>query len=99
MALTARQRAKLPKSAFTYHTGPRSNWKYPVPTKAQARKAGISEASRAKIHRAALSYSAKRSTSGSYRKVSSVVRKRGTVKTASQRRSSATRSGSRRGRR
>jgi hypothetical protein len=78
MALSAAQRRKLPRSAFVYapKSAPRSKWKYPVPTKAQAKKAGISEASRAKTHRAALSYSAKKSTAGSHSAVRAVVAKR-----------------------
>jgi hypothetical protein len=78
MALSARQRAKLPRSAFVYAPkgSPRSAWKYPVPTKAQARKAGISEASRQRTHQAALSYSARRDTAGSPRRVRAVVTRR-----------------------
>jgi hypothetical protein len=64
MALTTAQRNRLPRSAFALHSGPRSNWRYPAPTKAQARRAGISEAQRARTHRAALSYGARRSTRG-----------------------------------
>ncbi len=77
MALTAKQRARLPASAFVYHAGPRSNWKYPVPTKAQARKAGISETERIKVHRAAKSYAARGSTAGTPGRVNAVVHKRG----------------------
>jgi 3,4-dihydroxy-2-butanone 4-phosphate synthase len=62
MALTARQRAKLPASAFAYP----SKRAYPIPTKAQAKRAGISEAQRQRTHRAALSMSAKRATSGTH---------------------------------
>jgi hypothetical protein len=78
VALTAAQRRALPRSAFVYApTGtPRSSWRYPVPTRAQARAAGISEASRQRTHRAALAYSARRDTTGSRRTVASVVRKR-----------------------
>jgi hypothetical protein len=72
MALTTRQRNKLPSSAFAY-PGKRA---YPVPTRAQARAAGISERQRQQTHRAALSYSARSSTSGSYRHVSRVVARR-----------------------
>jgi len=77
MALTAAQRNKLPPSAFVY---PRTR-KYPVPTKAQARGAGISERQRQATHRNALSRAAQRNTSGTTSKVRSVVRKRhaGTV--------------------
>jgi hypothetical protein len=62
MALTAKQRNALPNSAFAYP----SKRAYPIPTKAQARKAGISEAQRQRTHRAALSMSAKRATSGTH---------------------------------
>jgi len=47
MALTAKQRNALPDSAFVY----RRSRMYPVPTKAQARKAGISERQRLGLHR------------------------------------------------
>jgi hypothetical protein len=70
--LTSTQRNKLPPSAFVY-PGQR---KYPVPTKAQARKAGISESQRLAIHRNALSRSAQRNTSGSYRTVAAKVNAR-----------------------
>jgi hypothetical protein len=87
MALTTRQRNALPRSAFVYapKSSPRSSWKYPVPTKAQARKAGISEASRAATHRAALSYSARRTTAGSPRTVRAVVARRHAGAVASMR--------------
>jgi hypothetical protein len=65
MALTTRQRNALPRSAFALKSGPRSNWRYPAPTKAQAKRAGISEAQRARTHRAALSYAGQRRTRGS----------------------------------
>ena len=48
--LTARQRNKLPPSAFLYPKGRR----FPVPTASQAKAAGISEAQRIGIHRSAL---------------------------------------------
>ena len=70
--LTTAQRNRLPNSAFVY---PKQR-KYPVPTKAQARKAGIPESQRQSMHRAALSYSARKSTSGSYRTVSKKVASR-----------------------
>jgi len=72
MALTAAQRRRLPNSAFVY---PKTR-KYPVPTKAQARKAGISEKQRAATHRNALSRAAQRNTSGTTSKVRSVVKSR-----------------------
>ena len=64
MALTTKQRNKLPRSAFALKSGPRSQWRYPAPTKAQAKRAGISEAQRQRTHRAALAYSSRRSTRG-----------------------------------
>ena len=72
MALTASQRSRLPNSAFAYP----SQRKYPIPTKAQARKAGISEAQRLRIHRNALSRAAQRGTMGSTAKVRGVVARR-----------------------
>jgi len=68
-------RAALPASAFVY---PKTR-SYPVPTAAQARKAGISETARLRMHRAALSYSAQKRTTGSYATVSKVVNRRSTA--------------------
>jgi hypothetical protein len=76
MALTAAQRNALPRSAFVYHAGPRSSWRYPVPTKAQARRAGISERQRVATHRSALSRAAQAKTMGSPPRVRSTVAKR-----------------------
>jgi len=76
MALSTAQRNALPRSAFVYHAGPRSAWRYPTPTRAQARRAGISEAQRARTHRAALSYSARRNTRGTLRTVRTHVARR-----------------------
>ena len=75
MALTAKQRAKLPRSAFAYP----SSRKYPVPTKTQARKAGISEKQRVGLHRNALSRAAQSGTAGSYRHVAKHVNRRSPV--------------------
>jgi hypothetical protein len=72
MALSARQRSKLPPSAFAYP----AQRKYPVPTKRQAAKAGISEAQRQRIHNAAKSYAGRRDTTGSLRHVAKVVGRR-----------------------
>jgi hypothetical protein len=69
MALTSAQRRKLPGSAFVYP----AQRKYPVPTKAQASAAGISEAQRLRIHRNALSRAAQPGTAGSTSKVAPVV--------------------------
>jgi hypothetical protein len=83
MALTAKQRNRLPSSAFVYP----SVRKYPVPTKNQARKAGISEKQRQGLHRNALSRAAQSGTMGTTGKVKSVVRKRhaGTVASVKKR--------------
>lgn len=88
MALSTKQRNALPASAFVYHSGPRSNWRYPVPTRSQAKRAGISERRRAATHRAALSYSARPTTRGHPARVRSAVRSRhaGAVKSMSRRR-------------
>lgn len=51
MALTARQRNALPPAAFI----DRTHRRFPVPTQAQARKAGISESQRVRTLRSALS--------------------------------------------
>lgn len=87
MALTAKQRNALPRSAFVYHSGPRSNWRYPVPTRSQARRAGISERQRLNIHRNALSRSAQRNTRGSHSTVRAHVARRhaGGVRSVSHR--------------
>jgi hypothetical protein len=76
--LTAKQRNALPAAAFVY---PRAR-KYPVPTKAQARKAGIPEAQRLRMHRNALSRASQRNTSGSYATVARKVRARAGGKVA-----------------
>lgn len=89
MPLTAKQRNKLPKSAFAL-PGQR---KYPVPTKAQAKKAGISEAQRVRTVKNALSRSAQKKTAGSPGKVRAVAAKRarGQVGTLKARRSGGSR--------
>jgi len=76
MALSAKQRNKLPRSAFAYP----AQRKYPVPTKSQARKAGISERQRVGLHRNALSRAAQKGTSGSYGHVARHVNRRSSVK-------------------
>lgn len=75
MALTTKQRDALPDKAFAY---PKKR-KYPVPTKAQAKKAGISEKQRLAIHRNALSRASQKGTSGTYDTVLTLVHKRSGV--------------------
>jgi hypothetical protein len=82
VALTAKQRRALPDSAFVY---PRQR-KFPVPTKAQAKRAGIGERQRLGLHRNALSRAAQSGTSGSYAKVAPIVRRRSAGKVASVKR-------------
>lgn len=91
MALSAAQRRRLPSSAFAY---PKQR-KYPVPTKAQARKAGISERQRLRLHRNALSRANQRKTSGSYGTIARKVRARsgGKVGTVSKSKGTITRPG------
>jgi hypothetical protein len=72
MALTAKQRAALPRSAFAIP----SKRKYPIPTKAQARKAGISEAQRIRLGRNALARSTNKRTAGSYPVIAKKARAR-----------------------
>lgn len=82
MALTAKQRRRLPRSAFAIP----SKRKYPVPTKAQARRAGISEAQRLRLHRNALARSTNKRTAGTYSTIAKKVRARsgGKVKSVSR---------------
>jgi hypothetical protein len=80
MPLTPRQRKKLPDSAFAY---PQSR-KYPVPTKDQAQKAGISEQLRLNIHRNALSRAAQAATSGNTPTVAKKVDQRSPIKPSSR---------------
>jgi hypothetical protein len=82
MALTSKQRSKLPKSAFAYP----SQRKYPVPTQSQAKKAGISERQRLGLHRNALARAAQSGTSGSYAHVARKVKARSGGKVASVKR-------------
>ena len=75
MALTTKQRNALPDNAFAY---PKKR-KYPVPTKKQAKKAGISEKKRLAIHRNALARAAQKGTGGTYSTVLKKVQKRSGV--------------------
>ena len=80
MALTSKQRNKLPDSAFAY---PKDR-KYPVPTKAQAQKAGISEKQRLNIHRNALSRAAQEATTGNTPTVAKKVDQRSPINPSSR---------------
>lgn len=81
MPLTAKQRNALPNSAFAYP----AKRAYPVPTKTQARNAGISETQRIGLHRNALARAAQANTSGSARHVRGKVATRSGGKIASVR--------------
>ena len=76
MALTKKQRDKLPDSAFAYP----DKRKYPVPTKNQAQKAGISEKQRLNVHRNALSRAAQQNTMGTPHHVAKHVDIRSPIK-------------------
>lgn len=75
MALTAKQRNRLPNSAFAYP----ARRAYPMPTKAQARKAGISEKQRLATIRNARSRVAQAGTSGSASTIARLARSRTTA--------------------
>jgi hypothetical protein len=94
MALTTAQRNRLPASAFAIP----SRRAYPMPTRAQARRAGISEAQRVRLHRNALARSTNRRTAGSYRTIAPVARRRAPqVRSTSRRAGTVTRPGYRTG--
>jgi hypothetical protein len=80
MALTAKQRNALPRSAFAYapKSAPRSKWRYPVPTAAQAKRAGISAKQNLGLNRNARSRAAQRATMGTKAHVSRISNKRTT---------------------
>lgn len=80
MALTTKQRSALPDNAFAY---PKKR-KYPVPTRAQAKKAGISEKQRLAIHRNALARAAQKGTAGTYSTVLKKVQRRSGVSKGSK---------------
>jgi hypothetical protein len=61
-----------------------------MPTKAQAQRAGISEAQRLRTHRNALARSSQKGTGGSYPKMARVARARTGGKVASVSRSKGT---------
>jgi hypothetical protein len=87
VSLTARQRNALPRSAFAYAPAgsPRSRWRYPVPTRDQARRAGIGERQRQATLRNAVARGAQRRTLGSYAKVAPSARRRAGAGSASSR--------------
>jgi hypothetical protein len=94
VALTAKQRKALPDSAFAL---PGSR-KYPMPTKAQAKRAGIGERQRLALHRNALARGAQKGTAGTYTTVAKVARARtaGKVASVSKSKGTVTRPGLRR---
>jgi len=70
-----------------------------MPTKAQARRAGISERQRLATHRNALSRGAQRNTGSNYQTVARIARKRtgGKIATVSRSRGTVTGAGMRKG--
>lgn len=96
MALTARQRSALPRSAFAIP----SRRAYPMPTRAQAKRAGIGERQRLNLHRNALARASSSRNGGSYRRMATVARGRtgGKVASVGRARGTVSRPGYRRGR-
>jgi hypothetical protein len=72
MGLTSKQRNALPNQAFAYP----AKRLYPVPTKGQARKAGISEAQRQRTLSAAKSFAGRKATRGTVAHVRRVANRR-----------------------
>ncbi|HSS11215.1 MAG TPA: hypothetical protein VLL25_15115 [Acidimicrobiales bacterium] len=72
MALTSKQRNALPPSAFL---DPKAR-RFPVPTKAQAAKAGIPEAQRVNTLRSALSRSAQSQARGAKKVTPTLARRK-----------------------
>lgn len=97
MALTAKQRNALPPSAFAIP----SKRAYPMPTAAQARKAGISERQRLNLHRNALARASDPGNRGSYPRMAKLARQRtgGKVTSVSRSKGTVSSPGLRRGRR
>src|SRR5262249_41248783 len=68
---------KLPRGAFAYapKSAPRSQWKFPVPSKAQAKRSHLSEADRYRLHRGSLRAAASPRTKLSYAAVVAASRR------------------------
>jgi len=80
MALTAKQRNRLPRSAFL---DPR-NRRFPVPTKAQARHAGIGEQQRVRTLRNALARAAQPQAAGVKKITPAMTRRKVKTRAAGQ---------------
>jgi hypothetical protein len=78
MALRSKQRTKLPDSAFAYP----SRRSFPVPTAAQAKRAGISRRTHMGMMRSALSRAGQSHTRGTYAHVAALVKRRSPEKIA-----------------
>lgn len=78
-AATRSGSGKLPRSAFAYapRGAPRSEWRYPVPSKAQARAVHLSEADRYRLHRGSLRAASSPRTKLSYEAVAAASRRHG----------------------
>lgn len=78
-AATRSGSGKLPRSAFAYAPlgAPRSEWRYPVPSKAQARAVELSEADRYRLHRGSLRAASSPRTKLSYASVAAASRRHG----------------------
>lgn len=93
--ISSKQRSALPPSAFAIP----SRRAYPMPTQAQARRAGISETQRLNLHRNALARSSSSKTGGSYSKMAQVARTRtgGKIPTVSRSKGTVSSPGVRKG--
>ena len=80
MALTTKQRNKLPRSAFLDPV----NRRFPAPTKTQARNAGISEAQRIRTLRSALSRAAQSQAQGVKKVTPAMARRKVRTRAAGQ---------------
>lgn len=69
----------LPRGAFAYAPkgSPRSKWKYPVPSKSQARAVHLSEADRYRLHRGSLRAAGNPRSKMSYRTVAAASKRHG----------------------
>lgn len=94
MALTAKQRNALPRNAFALPGSRR----FPIPTKTQAKAAGIPEAQRLRTIRNGLARAAQDHTAGTYPKIARLARTRAgdQISTVSRTKGTVTGAGKRR---
>ena len=78
MPLTTTQRNRLPRSAFGHAPkgSPRSAWRYPMPTRLQAQRAGISESTRQRTLTSAKAYASRRTTASTPARIHPIANRR-----------------------